>query len=293
MPPPHPTGAPYGRMAHVAKDQLHMLPTGLLFTTPCMAARMSFRFYVMVMVCADGGLVSFSSGHGRVQAPVVVARPSGHWLIEAEATQLVAVLLNPTHPLFTRFSTIPEPGIMALPLTPFIPHCPAMHAAYEGRLDIPAAAALIEAVAETTTHMLPPRAERPLRWRAQLDAWLANPTDRLEGLAEEVGVSPDHMSRLFQAAVGLPMRSYLLWRKAHRITELFGMGHSLTALAHEAGFSDSAHMCRVFQDVFGASPGHFLRNDIVQMRTWRTHPGRPADPSAPAPPSLLHLETHP
>lgn len=277
------TDAPYGRMAHVAKDQLYMLSPGHLFTTPCMVARMTFRFYVMVMVCADGGQVTYSSRDGSVTASVVTARPSGEWLIKAEGTQLVAALINPTHPLFARFRTIAAPGAMAMPLDPFLPLRDAMAAAYLGQLDIPRAAVLLEDMARTAAGQLPQSPdERPIRWQAELDAWLASPTDNLEALAKQVGVSRDRMSRLFQAAVGLPMRSYLLWRKTHRITELFGQGLSLTELAHAAEFADSAHMCHVFQDVFGAPPKQFLRNDIVQMRTWLMEPGATGKPSQSA-----------
>jgi AraC-like DNA-binding protein len=265
-------------MAHVARDQLYMLPPGHVFTTPCMAARMTFRFYVMIMVCADGGEVSFTSPHGSVKGSVVAARPSAQWLIQAEGTQLVAALINPTHPLFSRFRGMASPGAVTMPLEPFLIKRDAMQAAYQGNMDIPGAAAMLEDIIRIGADMMPPRDERPLRWQAQLDTWLASPTDNLDALAEEVGVSPDRMSRLFQSAVGLPMRSYLLWRKTHRITELFGQGLSLTELAHAAGFADSAHMCRVFQDVFGAPPRQFLRNDIVQMRTWLTHPGEPERP---------------
>lgn len=282
MPPSDPTGAPcpppYGRMAHVAKDQLYMLGPGHVFTTPCMAARMTFRFYVMIMVCADGGQVRFTSRHGCVQGAVVVARPSEAWHIEAEGTQLVAALINPSHPVFARFRKMAAPGAMALPLAPFQDQRDAMQAAYKGELDIPAASVMFEAMVRAGADMMPPARERPLRWQAELDAWLASPADNLDVLAAKVGVSRDRMSRLFQDAVGLPMRSYLLWRKTHRVTELFGQGLTLTELAHEAGFTDSAHMCHVFQDVFGAPPKQFLRNDIVQMRTWLTHPGSSENP---------------
>lgn len=269
------TAAPYGRMAHVAKDQLYMLGPGHVFTTPCMAARMTFRFYVMIMVCADGGQVSFTSRHGTVRASVVAARPSEAWLIEAEGTQLVAALINPTHPLYARFRKMAAPGAVAMPLEPFLNQRDAMQTAYRGELDIPSASAMFEAMVRTGADMMPPRRERPLRWQAELDAWLAAPSDSLDVLAGQVGVSRDHMSRLFQEAVGLPMRSYLLWCKIHRVTTMFGQGLSLTELAHAAGFTDSAHMCHVFQDVFGAPPKQFLSNNIVQMRTWLTEAGKP------------------
>lgn len=267
---------PYGRMAHVAKDQLHILEPGHLFTSPCIHTRITFRFYVLILVCADGGQVTLTSRQGSVTGQAIAARPSSEWRIDAAGTQLIAALVNPLHPLFPRFRKIASPGAMAMPLDPFLGHRQAMGAAYRGELDIPRALALFDDLIRISAGMLPLRRERPRRWQAELDAWLASPSDSLDALADKVGVSSDHMSTLFQEAVGLPMRSYLLWRKTHRIAELFSEGLSLTEIAHAAGFTDSAHMCHMFQDVFGAPPTHFLRSDLVRVQAWLGHPSERA-----------------
>ena len=263
---------PFGRMAHVMKDQLHILERGHLFTSPCVAARFTFRFYVLIVVSIDGAAVTLHSRQGSVSGAAVAVRPSAEWQVEADDTPLVAALVNPLHPLFARFRTIPSPGAMSLTPEPYLALRDAMAAAYEGKLNIPSASALFEDLIHTTAHMLPRGSGRPLRWQAELDAWLDAPQDNLEALATRVGVSSDRMSRLFQDAVGLPMRSYLLWRKTHRIAELFSDGLSLTEIAHAAGFTDSAHMCHMFQDVFGAPPSHFLRSDLVRVQAWLGQP---------------------
>jgi AraC family transcriptional regulator of arabinose operon len=267
---------PFGRMAHVAKDQLHILEHGHLFTTPCLSAQITFRFYVLILVCADGGQVTLTSPQGSITASAIAARPAAGWRIDASGTQLVAALVNPLHPLFARFRWIPGSGAMAMPLEPYLVNRDAMTAAYRGELDIPQAAALFDELMRTSAALLPARHERPLRWRDELNEWLAAPHDNLEALADKVGVSSDRMSRLFLDAVGLPMRSYLLWRKTHRIAELFSEGLSLTEIAHAAGFTDSSHMCHMFQDVFGAPPTHFLRSDLVRVQAWLGHPSENA-----------------
>lgn len=264
---------PFGRMAHVAKDQLHILERGHLFTSPCVSAQFSFRFYVLIVVCADGGTVSLQSGRHRVEGSALAARPSSGWHLHAEGTQLIVALVNPLHPRFAQFRRIAAPGAMAMPPAPFTAHRDTMQAAYHGQLDIPQAADLFEALVALAASTLPGRPPRPLRWQHELDAWLAAPQDNLEELAAKVGVGSDRVSRAFQEAVGLPMRSYLLWRKTHRIAELLREGLSLTEIAHAAGFTDSAHMCHMFQDVFGAPPSHFLRNDLVRVQAWLGHAG--------------------
>lgn len=263
---------PFGRMAHVMKDQLHILERGHLFTSPCVSPRVTFRFYAFVLVCADGGQIRMTSRLGTVTGSAIAARPATPWHIEAQGTQLIAALINPLHPLFPRFRKVASPGAVSLSLAPFLAHRDTMAAAYRGELGIPQASTLFEDVIRVSTDMLPRQRPGPLRWQAHLDAWLAQPTDGLDTLADKVGVSTDRMSTLFQDAVGLPMRSYLLWRKTHRIAELLSEGMSLTEIAHAAGFTDSAHMCHMFQDVFGAPPTHFLRNDLVRVQAWLGHP---------------------
>lgn len=71
-------------------------------------------------------------------------------------------------------------------------------------------------------------------------------------------LSESRFSHLFVEQVGLPFRTYLLWRRltlaVNRITE----GATLTTAAHDAGFADSAHFSRTFIRMFGV-PASFLR----------------------------------
>ncbi len=121
------------------------------------------------------------------------------------------------------------------------------------RLEDAAIAALGQALLEDFVgEALPPRALDPRIARA-LD-WLA---PRLRGrvaLAEAAAVaclSDDRFRHLFAAEVGLPFRTYLLWRRLMLAVERTAAGSSLTTAAHEAGFSDSAHLSRTFSRMFG------------------------------------------
>lgn len=64
-------------------------------------------------------------------------------------------------------------------------------------------------------------------------------------------LSESRFSHLFVREVGLPFRTFLLWRRLMRAVEGMAAGRSLTAAAHEAGFSDSAHFSRAFRRMFG------------------------------------------
>lgn len=64
-------------------------------------------------------------------------------------------------------------------------------------------------------------------------------------------LSESRFSHLFVEQVGLPFRSFLLWRRLMRAVEVMAAGKRLTEAAHAAGFADSAHFSRTFQRMFG------------------------------------------
>jgi AraC-like DNA-binding protein len=84
--------------------------------------------------------------------------------------------------------------------------------------------------------------------------WLTPHVGKGVGLAEAAAIaclSDSRFSHLFAAEVGLPFRSYLLWRRLMLAVERISAGSSLTAAAHDAGFADSAHFSRTFHRMFG------------------------------------------
>ncbi|MFD0359865.1 helix-turn-helix transcriptional regulator [Nocardia sp. GCM10030253] len=80
---------------------------------------------------------------------------------------------------------------------------------------------------------------------------------RLAELAKTVHLSESRLAHVFSAEIGLPFRPYLRWLRLQRAIELIAAGHSLTAVAHGAGFADSAHLTRVCRSMFGAPPSEF------------------------------------
>jgi AraC-like DNA-binding protein len=73
-------------------------------------------------------------------------------------------------------------------------------------------------------------------------------------LATAAGIaclSESRFSHLFVDQIGLPFRTWLLWRRLIRAVEGIAAGSSLTEAAHAAGFADSAHFSRTFLRMFG------------------------------------------
>ncbi len=67
-------------------------------------------------------------------------------------------------------------------------------------------------------------------------------------LAQEIGVSPNHFSFVFKQATGwAPMEYYQGRRVQHASRLLLDPQRSITDVAHELGFFDSAHLCHLFK----------------------------------------------
>lgn len=75
-------------------------------------------------------------------------------------------------------------------------------------------------------------------------------------LAAKVHLSPSRFANLFRAQMGLPVRKYILWRRLILALERLKHGDSITAAAHNAGFSDCAHLSRSFHHAYGTMPSN-------------------------------------
>lgn len=99
-------------------------------------------------------------------------------------------------------------------------------------------------------------------------AWLTRVRDRIHAgyrdairvadLADEAGVHPVHVGRVFRRHHGMTIAEYV---RALRIEDarraLFDTTRSLTSIALATGFSDQAHFSRRFKEVVGVPPGRY------------------------------------
>jgi len=74
-------------------------------------------------------------------------------------------------------------------------------------------------------------------------------------------LSPAHFSRSFKRAVGEPPHAYVMRKRLERAGHLMMTGAaSLSEIAFSVGFSDQAHLCRLFRQAFGQSPANWRRD---------------------------------
>lgn len=74
-------------------------------------------------------------------------------------------------------------------------------------------------------------------------------------IAEQLGCSPHHLSRIFHAQTGMTLGGYRLQLRVHLAIELLiSSSASVTDIAAHAGFADHPHLTRTLQRFTGLTP---------------------------------------
>ena len=78
--------------------------------------------------------------------------------------------------------------------------------------------------------------------------------------------TPAHFSRSFKLSFGEPPHAYVVKRRLEKACHLMITGSaSLSEIALSVGFSDQAHLCRLFRQAFGQSPAVWRRQHEMQQ----------------------------
>ena len=85
-------------------------------------------------------------------------------------------------------------------------------------------------------------------------------------LASELALSESRFLHLFKAELGITYRRMEIWMRLAASVRMLGTVPSLTEIAHEAGFADSAHFSRSFKETFGVLPSRYIKDSsFVQV----------------------------
>ncbi|MCU1329342.1 MAG: helix-turn-helix-domain containing protein AraC type [Bryobacterales bacterium] len=109
------------------------------------------------------------------------------------------------------------------------------------------------------------------RVRAYIDSNLHR-TIHIRDLSTVARRSPAHFSRKFKLAVGVSPHAFVVRRRLERACHLMmTSAAALSEIALSVGFSDQAHLCRLFRQAFGQSPANWRREhgtpDEIAART--------------------------
>jgi AraC family transcriptional regulator, arabinose operon regulatory protein len=279
------TERPYGVLSSTMKDHLYLLGNGMIFTSPWVVAESLMPRSTMILLTT--GRATFDVGIAGTVKPynAVAIKPLVARSVRAINAQLVNVQYGPLHPQFRLFRGIPEPGSLALNREAFAPLDEALEAAYEGRLSIDEAYALFENIIKIASAQLPKVKPADPRVERAIDSLRENPNRPLDELAGAAGLSYGRMSQLFTETVGISLRSYQLYLKLLKAVRLrlLPTQRKLSEIAHAAGFTDLAHMSRVFQQSYGAPMSYFMNDDHVLVFRKET-PSDKVDSVVPHPP---------
>lgn len=100
----------------------------------------------------------------------------------------------------------------------------------------------------------PPRAIDP-RLSAALGELSREPgATTIANVARNCGLSESRLRTLSREQLGLPLSTWLIWRKLERAARALAGGAGLAEAALEGGFADQAHFARSMRRMFGVPP---------------------------------------
>jgi AraC family transcriptional regulator len=81
----------------------------------------------------------------------------------------------------------------------------------------------------------------------------------VSGIAQTVGMSPHHFTRLFKKSTGQSPYEYVIEARVRKAKELLTTGEfTISEAAYHVGFVDQSHLTRHFKRVFGLPPSRML-----------------------------------
>ncbi|HVS32443.1 MAG TPA: helix-turn-helix transcriptional regulator [Thermoanaerobaculia bacterium] len=83
---------------------------------------------------------------------------------------------------------------------------------------------------------------------------------RLRDIAEEVGVGPCHLSRVFRKEMGCTVGERIRQRRVECASQLLATSMPLSEVAGATGFADQSHFTRTFRALTGVTPQEYRRH---------------------------------
>lgn len=253
------------RFAGAIKDNIYPLRGGRrIYTTPWVDGQPIRPCSASILLTAWGRPFDLTVPGSTQICRAVALRPMTPRALHGGNIGVVAFQFDPSHADFPRFRRLTT-GALTLDRDRFARFNASLEAACRGELTNEAASELFNNVAALAVPSFP--RTRPLDGRITkaIELLRENHKYPLAELAAAVGISYYRLSHLFAENIGISLRTYQRWRKVRKAISLSKHGYTLTKIAHDAGFTDSSHFTRAFQQLYAAPPSYYFHSGKVRI----------------------------
>lgn len=244
--------------ATLAASRLGLLGDGFIYAAPALDSRVC-RHSVTLACALTAAPLTVTVGDRQWRGRLLAVRPFVERHMASAGQPAVLIDLEPQHPHYSAFSRPAgaEP-VLAFDDQRFtgLLTCAAAFArqALSGR-QLQAALQLQIGDLADSLGRRPAPDPRVLQMMASLRL---NAALSLAALGQPAGLSATGASRSFVQALGITVRQFALSVKIQRAARFYGSGRPLTEVAQIAGFTDSAHLARVWRRCYGGSPSQLF-----------------------------------
>lgn len=258
----------FGHLAAVMPDHVYEFDGhGFLFTSPWVHTLNTRRHAVTVLLSAEGRAFEVDSPAGCYRGSAVLVPTLVTRSLRAHDAALVSINLTPHHRRFADFRHRAPPDLQPLDYGAFALLMPVLRSAYCGELSATLARLLADQIADIALSQLPPSVSSPRRTTSQvLDLLRSEEAAPLAQVAQQLNLSYDRASHVVSDVVGLPLKSYMSWRKMMVAWRGLSDGWPLSDVAASAGFTDLAHFSRTWSRKLGVSPSYVRGGALKVIR---------------------------
>ncbi|MNV75525.1 Arabinose operon regulatory protein [compost metagenome] len=88
----------------------------------------------------------------------------------------------------------------------------------------------------------------------------------LEAVSAQVFISPKYLSKLFKEELGVTYTDYVTSQRMERAKMLLESNNmTVEQIASTVGYGTAAYFIKKFREMYGCTPGSYLRHSVRQM----------------------------
>ncbi|KXO80016.1 hypothetical protein AYL20_03995 [Acinetobacter venetianus] len=257
--------------------QLYLADHMLLIHAPTVISGPTRRPAYVLFWSTTDHLFTFSDATGKLlfEGKAALVAPNVERQLKTIDSNIFSLNIEPGHPYFHSLSCLSfNQGILPIDIQRFMPYSNELKTCFKV-----ADYAGIEKIANKLTKSISPHNVQKHIRDNRIDSLLPlldrNTPLELASLAKLFNLSKGHLSHLFSEEIGLPLKSYILWRRYRRAMLALQSGEKISTIAHHVGFYDHAQMSRTFLSLFGYTPSILKRPEFIQisgkLQQWEDH----------------------